>query len=107
LLLRVGQADAALARAYDLGQGFMRLLRERRGAALDAWMAEVRDSAVPEVQAFAAGLDEDKAAVAAGLTLPWSTGPVEGNITRLKLLKRQAYGRAGTAFLRQRMLHAA
>jgi transposase len=107
LLLRVGQADAALARAYDLGQGFMRLLRERRGAALDAWMAEVRDSAVPEVQAFAAGLDEDKAAVVAGLTLPWSTGPVEGNITRLKLLKRQAYGRAGTAFLRQRMLHAA
>jgi len=41
------------------------------------------------------------------LTLPWSTGPVEGQITKLKLIKRQAYGRAGIAFLRQRMLHAA
>ncbi len=43
----------------------------------------------------------------AGLTLPWSTGPAEGQITKLKLIKRQAYGRAGVAFLRQRMLHAA
>jgi transposase len=107
LVRQVGQADTALAGAYDLSQSFMRLLRERRGADLDAWMAEVRHGEVPEVQAFAAGLDEDKAAVAAGLTLPWSTGPVEGTITRLKLLKRQAYGRAGTAFLRQRLLHAA
>jgi transposase len=105
LVTQVGQTDDTLARAYALSQGFMRLLRERRGAELDEWIAEVRHGEVTEVQAFADGLGEDKAAVEAGLTLPWSTGPVKGNITKLKLLKRQAYGRAGTAFLRQRMLH--
>ncbi len=85
----------------------MRLLRERRGAEFDEWMVEVRCGALPEVQAFADGLAADRAAVVAGLTLPWSTGPAEGHITKLKLIKRQAYGRAGVAFLRQRMLHAA
>jgi transposase len=45
--------------------------------------------------------------VKAGLTLEWSNGPVEGQVTRLKLLKRQGYGRTGVALLRQRLLHAA
>ncbi len=107
ILERVRHADDELARADALGHGFMRLLRERRGAELDGWLAEIRRDKVPEVQAFADGLETDKAAVVAGLTLPWSTGPVEGHITKLKLIKRQAYGRAGIAFLRQRMLHAA
>jgi Helix-turn-helix domain of resolvase/Transposase len=56
---------------------------------------------------FARGLQEDLAAVTAGVTLPWSNGPVEGQITRLKLLKRQGYGRTGFALLRQRVLQAA
>jgi len=107
VLERVRHADDELARADALGHGFMRLLRERRGAEFDAWTADVRRGAVPEVQAFAAGLEADRAAVVAGLTLPWSTGPAEGHITKLKLIKRQAYGRAGVAFLRQRMLYAA
>ena len=107
VLERVCALDDEMARAAALGHGFMRLLRERRGAEFDAWVAEVRRGAVPEVQAFADGLATDKAAVVAGLTLPWSTGPAEGQITKLKLIKRQAYGRAGVAFLHQRMLHAA
>jgi len=107
LLERVHHIDDELASADALGHGFMRLLRERRGAEFDAWVAEVRRAEVPEIQAFAAGLEADKVAVVAGLTLPWSTGPAEGQITKLKLIKRQAYGRAGVAFLRQRLLHAA
>ncbi len=107
ILERVRHADDELARADALGHGFMRLLRERRGAEFDEWMVEVRCGALPEVQAFADGLAADRVAVVAGLTLPWSTGPAEGHITKLKLIKRQAYGRAGVAFLRQRMLHAA
>ena len=107
ILERVRHADDELARADALGRGFMRLLRERRGAEFDEWMVEVRCGALPEVQAFADGLAADRVAVVAGLTLPWSTGPAEGHITKLKLIKRQAYGRAGVAFLRQRMLHAA
>ncbi len=107
VLERVRGTDDELAHADVLGHGFMRLLRERGGAELDGWIAAVRRAAVPELQAFADGLETDKAAVVAGLTLPWSTGPAEGQITKLKLIKRQAYGRAGVAFLRQRMLHAA
>ena len=56
--------------------------------------------------AFAEGLRRDYAAVAAALDQPWSTGPVEGQITRLKLIKRQGYGRAGFDLLRARVLAA-
>jgi transposase len=53
---------------------------------------------------FAEGLQEDRAAITAGLTLPWSNGPVEGQVNRLKLLKREGYGRAGVRLLRQRLM---
>jgi transposase len=62
---------------------------------------------VPAVETFAAGLEQDGAAVRAALTTPWSNGQTEGRITRLKLLKRQMYGRAGLDLLRRRMLLAA
>jgi transposase len=53
---------------------------------------------------FAEGMKDDLAAIEAGLTLPWSNGVVEGQVNRLKLLKRQGYGRASVALLRQRMV---
>ena len=56
---------------------------------------------------LARGIQADRAAVDAGLTLRWSTGPVEGHVTRVKLLKRQGYGRASTALLRRRVVSAA
>ncbi len=83
------------------------MLRTRQGEGLADWLAEADASAVAELRAFAAGLRADEAAVQAGLTEPWSTGPVEGQITRLKRIKRQGYGRAGFALLRQRVLRAA
>lgn len=61
----------------------------------------------PELRSFARGLGRDEAAVRAGLDLPWSQGQTEGQITRLKLIKRQGYGRASFDLLRQRVLHAA
>jgi transposase len=82
-------------------------VRERRGRDLEAWIVAATASGIGELARFARGLREDLAAVTAGLTLPWSNGPVEGQVTRLKLLKRQGYGRAGFAWLRQRVLHAA
>jgi hypothetical protein len=57
-----------------------------------------------EIRTFAQGLQEDLAAIQAGLTLLWSNGPVEGHVNRLKLLKRQGYGRTSFALLRQRVL---
>jgi transposase len=101
------QMDAGITRAYRLTRAFLAIVRERRGSDLEAWIMAATDSGIEALARFARGLQEDLAAVAAGLTLPWSNGPVEGQITRLKLLKRQSYGRAGSALLRQRVLQAA
>jgi transposase len=98
------QIDAPIAQAYTLTQAFLPLVRERRGDDLEAWMAEAIQSGIESLARFARGLQEDLDAVKAGLTLPWSNGPVEGHINRLKVLKRQGYGRAGFALLRQRVL---
>jgi transposase len=101
------QMDAHVARSHELSHAFLTMIRERRGTDLGAWMAEAIHSGIEELTRFARGLQEDLAAVTAGLTLDWSNGPVEGQITRLKLLKRQGYGRAGFPLLRQRMRQTA
>jgi len=101
------QVDAHIARAYTLSQAFLTLVRERQGEALEAWMAEAIDSGVAVLVRFARGLQDDLRAIIAGLTLEWSNGVTEGQIHRLKLLKRQSYGRAGMALLRQRILQVA
>jgi transposase len=101
------EMDADIARAYGLSQAFLAMVRERRGTDLEAWIAEAMHSEIEVLARFARGLREDLTAVTAGLTLPWSNGPVEGQITRLKLLKRQGYGRAGFPLLRQRVMPAA
>jgi transposase len=98
------QVDRSIAQAYMLSQAFLALVRERRGHALGAWITEAAASGIEALARFAQGLREDLAAVTAGLTLPWSNGPVEGHVNRLKLLKRQGYGRAGFALLRHRVL---
>ena len=100
------QVDPVIAQAYTLSQAFLTLLRERRGDALATWITEATASGLETLARFAQGLQEDLTAITAGLTLPWSNGPVEGHITRLKLLKRQSYGRAGVGLLRQRMMQA-
>ena len=76
-------------------------------ANLEAWLADARTSGLRAVETFAAGLEQDGPAVRAALTTPWSSGQAEGQITRLKLLKRQMYGRAGFDLLRHRTLLAA
>jgi hypothetical protein len=99
--------ETGIARAHGLSHAFLAMIRERRGADLKAWMAETIHRGIDELARFARGLQEDLAAVTAGLTLGWSHGPVDGQITRLKLLKRQGDGRTGFALLRQRVLQAA
>ncbi len=80
------------------------MLRERDPNALTAWLAAAEQS---ELRSLAAGLRRDAAAVLAAICFRWSNGPVEGHVNRLKLFKRQSYGRAGFAFLRQRVRRAA
>jgi len=93
-----------VAATTELAQGFARLLRERRGQQLGAWVQAVEAAEIPELRAFAAGLRKDWDAVQAGLTLPWSSGAVEGHVNRIKMLKRQMYGRANVDLLRSRVL---
>jgi transposase len=101
------QMDTSVAQAHELSHAFLTIVRERRGLDLEAWIAEAMHRGIGALARFARGLQEDLAAVTAGLTLEWSNGPVEGQITRLKLLKRQGYGRAGVPLLRQRLRQAA
>ena len=78
----------------------------REGYRLDTWLEQVCNSDLSELQSFATGVERDKAAVQAGLTWWINNGVVEGSVTKVKLIKRQMYGRAGFALLRQRVLHA-
>jgi transposase len=83
------------------------MIRERQANALLAWLEQAEQCSVPEMRGFAAGLGQDYVAVAAALEQVWRNGQVEGQINRLKLIKRQMYGRAKLDLLRARMLHAA
>ncbi|MFI7644420.1 ISL3 family transposase [Nonomuraea sp. NPDC049400] len=83
---------------------FAIMLTKRRGQDLPGWLAAVRADDLPALHAFAGGLERDLDAVTAGLTLPWSSGPVEGHVNRIKMLKRQMFGRAGFLLLRKRVL---
>jgi len=103
---RLCGADAALAEARRLTQDFAKMVRDREGDELDGWLEEAEASQAPAMRNFAAGLKKDLGAVRAGLTEEWSNGPVEGFVHKLKLLKRQGYGRAGFDLLRARMLAA-
>jgi transposase len=100
-------ASPDLQQAYALAQAFVQMVRDRAPDALAPWLAAAGASGVPDLVTFAAGLEQDRAAILAALSLPWSQGQVEGFVNKLKTLKRQMYGRAKLDLLRQRVLHAA
>ena len=84
--------------------GFAKILTGRRGDRLDDWMAAVEADDQPELHSFVRGIKRDYDAVLNGLTMPWSSGAVEGNVNRTKMIKRQMYGRAAFPLLRKRVL---
>jgi transposase len=98
------QRDAAIGTAYALAQGFVHMLRAREGERLDAWIAATAESGIAELRRFALGLQEDDAAVQTGLSLPYSNGQTEGQIHRLKLVRRSMYGRGTFDLLERRVL---
>jgi transposase len=104
LLDRLLAEAPALAEVRGLARGFAALVRKEGTGTLDGWLAA---AAGTPLGSFAEGLGKDLAAVRAALETPWSTGPVEGQISRLKTIKRTMYGRAGFDLLRSRVLHAA
>jgi transposase len=91
-----------LTRAEELAA----MLRKRSSMPLKDWLEKAEGSAIPEMKNFAQGIRQDEAAVSAAITEKWSNGPVEGQVNRLKTIKRQMYGRAGFELLRRRVLNA-
>ena len=106
-LIQVQQADPLLATLVTHTEAFAQMVRERAAERLEPWLEGVLASPWCELKRFAQGLRQDYAAVKAALTWPYSNGPTEGHVNRLKLLKRQMYGRAKLDLLRQRVLSAA
>lgn len=94
-------ACPAITAAADLARRFHVMLVNRDIEGLDPWLADAERS---DIASFARGLRRDIDAVRAAFTLPWSTGPVEGKINKLKLIKRSMYGRAGLDLLRARLM---
>jgi transposase len=97
-------AHPQIATAEHLAMTFRKLFRDRSSTPLEAWLTAARHSDIPELRGFAIGIERDKNAVVAAIELPWSNGQVEGQIHRLKFLKRQMYGRSGFLLLRRRIL---
>ena len=93
-----------IAQAVDLARAFSTMIKQSLADQLDGWIAAAENGGF---KGFAGSLRQDRDAVHAALTLPWSTGPVEGQINRLKVIKRSMYGRAGFNLLRHRVLAAA
>jgi len=104
LLARLRGDTAGIGEALELVESFASLVRGRRPAGLIGWLERAEGSAVAELRSFAIRLRQDEAAVRAGLELEWSNGQTEGQVNRLKLVKRSMYGRAGFELLRVRML---
>jgi transposase len=97
----IGEAVPDLTTARDLLDRFHRIIQHRKADRLEQWIEDAKDGLM---KSFASGIVQDHAAVKAVLTQPWSNGQTEGHNTKLKLVKRQMYGRAGIDLLRARLL---
>jgi len=104
-LRQLRQMSPHLETTYQLVEMFLHMVRERTGEQLDAWLAAAKASHLEAFESFVTGVQQDRDAVLAGLTLPWSNGPLEGNVNRLKLIKRSMYGRAEVDLLKLRVLY--
>ena len=93
-----------IAAITELAHSFTRLVRQRAGAQLEEWIAQAAAGPISEIRAFANGLRKDFDAVRAGLTLAWNSGAVEGAVNRIKMIKRQMFGRANLDLLPKRIL---
>jgi transposase len=98
--------EPTLAEGLQLAGEFAEMVRKVSSQSLTVWLAKAAASACAELRTFAASVRSDEAAVAAAITESWSNGPVEGHVNRLKVIKRQCYGRAGLALLRARVRQA-
>lgn len=106
-LKKVLDRSAVLATTGEQVRDFAVMLTERRGHEVAGWIENVEATGATALRSFAAGLRKDLKAVTAGLTLDYNSGPVEGQVNRIKMIKRQMFGRAKFDLLRKRILNPA
>jgi transposase len=102
---RLCQLFPDLKAVQELALDFSRMVRQRAAEALPTWLREEDHSKMKEFVGVARGISEDYEAVKTALTYEWSNGQLEGRVNRLKLIKREMYGRAKFDLLRARVLH--
>jgi transposase len=103
LLDRIRKGIPSVDVALDVASELAAMIRREMTRPLSDWLIKAEASGVSELKTFAQGLRADEAAVTAALTEAWSNGPVEGQVNRLKFIKRSMYGRAGWRLLRARV----
>jgi transposase len=106
-ILSCVEQNAQVKQVYALAQQFIRIVNKREASNFDQWLKDSKASGILMLQSFATRIEQDYAAVRAALETEWSNGQTEGQINRLKLLKRQMYGRANFDLIRQRVLYPA
>jgi len=103
----IRSASVHLSAALDIVDELTALIRKQSSGSLKEWLSRAKVSPCPEISNFAEGIRRDESAVNAAITTHWSNGPVKGHVNRLKMIKRQMYGRAGFALLMARVVNAA
>ncbi len=104
LVVHLCSSSDQVSQAYELAQSFQTMVRKQQADQLENWLSRAKSSQVPSMRNFATSLRKDQEAVGMALALPWNSGQVEGQINRLKLIKRQMQGRAKLDLLRQRVV---
>lgn len=103
-LEKMKASEPKVERMLNLVHEFQAMTRNRQAEKLPEWLREVNESGIEPLKSFGRGVQADRKAVDAALSLPWSNGVTEGNVNRLKTIKRQMFGRANFSLLRQRVL---
>jgi len=106
VIKRLAELSPEIRKAVELAGRFYQLMKERKVEQLSDWMEEARNSKILELKGFVRGIENDRTVIEAAISQKWSNGQVEGQVHRLKLLKRQMYGRAKFDLLRARVLYA-
>jgi transposase len=99
------QSFPDLAASYHLAQEFGKIVRERLPDQFTEWLEKASKSGLTNFRNFATSLAKDQDAVVAGLSISWSSGPVEGLVNRLKLIKREMFGRGKLDLLKKRLCY--
>ncbi len=103
-LQRMHQVRPELFLVQELTHDFLKMVQQRQPEKLTGWLEQVKEAKIASLESFGRGIQQDVSAVKAALTYEWSNGQTEGQVNRLKMIKRQMYGRANFDLLRKRVL---